>query len=312
MPVRKRCRKLSLHINGMQILLLETVMSFRADKEIRIFPGIFITIVAAGMIVYSGSAKSQAAGSFRDCRDCPEMVEIPKGSFLMGSDTGRDDEKPMHRVTIGSSFAVGKYEVTRRQYQIFSKDSNFSKSNGCEVYDVPSFNMNFAKSWTDPDFKQNGNHPVVCVNWHDAQAYVGWLSAKTGKKYRLLSESEWEYAARAGSVAKYAFGDTIDSTKANYGDQFRRTSSVGSYPGNKFGLHDMHGNAAEWVTDCWVENYEHTPVTGGPMTKGPCQNRVIRGGTWHNQAQYLRSAFRNGYFADFRLSGIGFRVAREL
>jgi formylglycine-generating enzyme required for sulfatase activity len=295
-----------------QTLLSETVMSFRADKKIRKFAGYFITIVAAVMFVYSDSAKSQTADSFRDCRDCPEMVEIPKGSFLMGLDIGRDDQKPMHRITINYRIAVGKYEITLRQFEVFLKETNFSPNNGCVVYDLPSFNMNLAKSWADPDFKQNANHPVVCVNWHDAQAYVGWLSAKTGKKYRLLSESEWEYAARAGSVAKYAFGDTIDSKKANYGDEFRRTTPVGSYPGNKFGMHDMHGNAAEWVTDCWADNYEHTPVTGGPMTEGSCQNRVLRGGTWNNQAQYLRSAFRNGYFADFRLSGIWFRVAREL
>jgi len=240
------------------------------------------------------------------------MVVIPKGSFLMGSDIGRDDEKPMHRVTIENNFAVGKYEVTRKQYAVFVENSNFSQDEGCEVYDLPSFNMDLTKSWVDPAFTQDEDHPVVCVSWHDAQSYVDWLSSVTGQKYRLLSEAEWEYVARAGSVANFSFGDNIDSKRANYGDEFRKTTAVGSYPENKFGLHDVHGNAAEWVADCWADSYRHTPVTGAPMTEGLCKNRIHRGGTWHNEPQYLRSAFRIGYFADFRLSGIGFRVARQL
>ena len=230
----------------------------------------------------------------------------------MGSDIGRDDEKPVNRVTIERNIAVGKYEITRRQYAIFLKDSNFRQGDGCEVYDLPSFNMDITKSWSDPAFAQDADHPVVCVSWHDAKSYADWLSRITGANYRLLSESEWEYVARAGSATNFNFGDTIDSSKANYGDQYRRTTSVGSYSENWFGLHDMHGNAAEWVADCWPDNYDHTPVTGGPMTEAPCKKRIHRGGTWHNEPQYLRSAFRIGYPADFRLSGIGFRVAKEL
>ena len=166
-------------------------MNFITDRMKKTFPGIVVHIVAAGTFMFSGNAISQTTVSLRDCSDCPELVEIPRGSFLMGSDTGRDDEKPRHRVNIGNRFAVGKYEVTRRQYAIFIEESNFKQVDGCEVYDLPSFNLNLSKNWTDPDFKQNANHPVVCVNWHDAQAYVGWLTAKTGKKYRLLSEAEW-------------------------------------------------------------------------------------------------------------------------
>lgn len=286
-------------------------MNLLANKEIRNFQYFFIIIVIFGILVISANVNSQTVRSFRDCIECPEMVEIPKGSFLMGSDMGRDDEKPQHRVIIENNFSVGKYEVTRRQYVFFLRDSNFSPDDGCEVYDLPSFNMDITRSWADPAFTQDADHPAVCVSWRDAQSYVDWLSSTTGEQYRLLSESEWEYVARAGSTTNYSFGDNIDSTKANYGDEFRKTTAVGSYPENGFGLHDIHGNAAEWVADCWADNYEHTPVTGGPMTQGPCRKRILRGGTWHNQPQYLRSAFRNGYFADFRLSGIGFRVARQ-
>jgi formylglycine-generating enzyme required for sulfatase activity len=190
--------------------------------------------------------------------------------------------------------------------------SNYSYDIGCETWDLPSFNMNLSKSWVDPDFKQNSNHPVVCISWHDAQAYVSWLSAVTGEQYRLLSESEWEYVARAGSSSKYSFGDKIDSTKANYGNEFRGTTAVGSYAGNKFGLHDIHGNASEWVNDCWVDSYEYGPNTGASMTGGSCKRRIFRGGTWSNSADHLRSAYRYGYFPDFKLSGIGFRVVKVL
>ncbi len=280
-------------------------------QDTKYFQYIFL-LIATGLFVIPAQADSQDIISFRDCMECPEMVEIPKGSFFMGSDNSRSEEKPIHEVAIEYYFAVGKYEITRRQYAIFFKNSNYPQKPGCEVYDLPSFNMDLNKSWVDPAFKQGDDHPVVCVNWHDAQAYVNWLSKQTGERYRLLSESEWEYVARAGSITNYGFGDNIDSVKANYADEFRGTTTVGSYPANAFGLHDIHGNAAEWVADCWTNNYEQTPVTGGSMTGDPCNKRIFRGGTWHNAAQYLRSAFRYGYFAEFKLSGLGFRVAKQL
>ena len=287
-------------------------MRLPTNKGIKSFQELLLIFVAAGIFVYSANVTSQTIKSFRDCMKCPEMVEIQKGSFLMGSDNGRAEEKPVHQVTIKNSFAVGKYEVTRGQYAVFVKNSNYSPEAGCETWDSPSFNMDLTKSWRDPAFTQDGDHPVVCVNWHDAQAYVNWLSEHTGEQYRLLSESEWEYVARAGSTTNYSFGDDIDSNKANYGDKFRGTTAVGSYPANEFGLHDIHGNAAEWVADCWIDNYEHAPVTSSPMTEGTCKKRVFRGGTWHNAAQYLRSAYRYGYISGFRLSGLGFRVANQL
>ncbi len=272
----------------------------------------FSSSLALAILIFSASPTSEAANAFRDCSECPEMVEIRKGSFLMGSDIGRDDEMPMHQVTIDYNFAVSRYEITRAQYASFIKDTNASPDPGCEVYDLPSFNMDLEKSWLDPAFSQDDDHPVVCVNWRDAQSYVNWLSRMTSGHYRLLSESEWEYVARAGSTTAYHFGDDIDPGKANYDDEFRKTTAVGSYPGNAFGLHDMHGNVSEWVEDCWVDNYRQAPVNGAAMTEGPCESRVLRGGTWDNEPQYLRSAFRHGYFAEFRLSGIGFRIAKLL
>ena len=285
-------------------------MYFFSYQEPKIFQYAFL-IAIIGLHIYALPANSQAVKSFRDCKKCPEMIEVPKGSFLMGSDYGRSEEKPIHRVTIKSKFAVSKYEVTREQYALFIKKSKYPQRLGCEVYDLPSFNMNQRKSWVDPDFKQGDDHPVVCVNWYDSQAYVDWLSNFTGEQYRLMSESEWEYVARAGSTTHYGFGDNIDSAKANYGDEYRGTTAVGSYPANAFGLHDTHGNAAEWVADCWIDNYENASVTGDPMTDGPCRKRIFRGGTWHNAGEYLRSAFRYGYIAEFKLSGLGFRVVRQ-
>ena len=277
--------------------------------EINLYP--LISSLAIAIIIFPLSAISVKGNTFRDCIECPVMVEIGKGSFLMGSDIGRDDETPMHQVTINYHFAVSKFEITRAQYAAFIKDTNTSPDLGCEVYDLPSFNMDLKKSWLDPSFSQEDDHPVVCVNWHDAQSYVNWLSRITGEHYRLLSEAEWEYVARAGSTTTFHFGDDIDSGKANYDDEFRKTTAVGSYPENAFGLHDMHGNASEWVEDCWVDNYRQAPVTGVAMTDGTCDRRVLRGGTWDNEPQYLRSAFRHGYFAEFRLSGIGIRIARS-
>lgn len=274
--------------------------------------GLFVTILVSSVIWFSLKDQRQAGQSFRDCADCPEMMVIPMGAYFMGSVDGRSDEQPRHRVTVENDFSVGMYEVTRAQFTRFANSTNHAPTSGCETWGIPSFNMYLSKNWADPAFVQESNHPVVCVNWYDAQAYVNWLSVKTGEHYRLLSESEWEYVARAGTTTAYGFGDQIDATKANYGDEIRQTTTVGSYPNNGFGLYDMHGNAAEWVTDCLTDNYDSTPRNGAPMAGETCDKRVLRGGTWNNAAQYLRSAFRNGYFASFRFSSVGFRIARDL
>jgi formylglycine-generating enzyme required for sulfatase activity len=287
-------------------------MYFPAFSNIKLNQLFLVITLIAGILCYSEKVNAQTKKSFRDCAECPEMIEIQKGSFLMGSDNDREEEKPVHQITIENDFAVGKYEITRRQYELFIRNFNYTPDLGCETWNTPSFNMDLTKGWADPDFEQDADHPVVCVNWHDTQAYVMWLSEFTGKNYRLLSEAEWEYVARSGSTTKYSFGDNIDSTKANYGDEIRGTTAVGSYPANKFGLHDIHGNVSEWVADCWIDNYKNAQATVVPRTVESCKRRVFRGGTWHNEGQYLRSAYRYGYIAGFKLSGLGFRVARQL
>ena len=248
---------------------------------------------------------------FRDCDSCPMMVVVPAGSFLMGSPISEkkrvDDESPVHRVTIPQPFAVGRYEVTFDQWDACVSDG------GCSH--VPH-----DYGWG------RGNRPVVNVNWYDAGEYVDWLSHKTGKRYRLLSEAEWEYAARAGTRGPFHFGETISTEQANYNgnlhldgsfafDLYReRTVSVGSFPGNAFGLHDVHGNVWELVEDCWHGSYDGAPSDGSAWTSGGnCNYRVVRGGSWGSSPRNLRSV--NRYWVDAGIrdyARFGFRVARTL
>ena len=237
---------------------------------------------------------------FRDCDGtwCPEMVVVPAGSFMMGSpsgEKGRDaDEGPVHRVRISEPFAVGVYEVTFEEWEACRRGG------GC------SHNPD-DKGWG------RGRRPVINVSWQDAQAYVRWLSRVTGKAYRLLSESEWEYVARAGTTGPFHFGSTITTEQANYGSRGGRTAPVGSFPANAFGLHDVHGNVMERVEDCWHASYRGAPGDGSAWTRGGnCDARVLRGGSWYYGAQYLRSANRYELTAANRFSFAGFRVARTL
>ena len=254
-------------------------------------------------------ALKQVGDTFRDCATCPEMVVVPSGSFMMGSpasEQGRyDSEGPQHQVSI-QSFAVGKYEVTRGQFAVFVAATGYDAGN-CYILE----NLN----WRSLNFEQNDDHPVVCVSWEDAQAYVKWLSEKTGEQYRLLSEAEWEYVARAGTTTLYHFGTTISRSQANYGSNNGGTVEVGSYPANAFGLHDMHGNAGEWVADCVHGSYNGAPTDGSAWTSG-CDHdiylRVLRGGSWYFKPRDLRSANRIDLNASYRNYFIGFRIARTL
>ena len=251
-----------------------------------------------------------AAGErFRDCPGCPEMVVVPSGSFMMGSpssEEGRDgDEGPVHRVTFKRPFAVGVYEVT------FGEWDACVSGGGCGGH-RPSDG-----GWG------RGRHPVMNVSWDDAQAYVRWLSRKTGEEYRLLSESEWEYVARAGTTTPFHTGATISTGQANYdgnytygsgrkGRYIEKTVEVGSYAPNRFGLYDVHGNVWEWTEDCWNDSYRGAPSDGSAWKSGDCSRRVVRGGSWVNTPWNLRSAHRNGLTAGIRDYLVGFRVARTL
>ena len=238
--------------------------------------------------------------TFRDCPECPEMVVVPEGSFLMGSMSGGDDdERPVHEVTIERPFAVGVYEVT------FAEWDACVSGGGCDGHRPDD------SGWG------RGSRPVVNVSWVDAQAYVRWLSRATGKKYRLPSESEWEYVARAGTTTEYWWGNDVGRNRANCdrcGSRWdnERTAPVGSFSPNAFGLQDVHGNVWEWVEDCWNESYNGAPSDGSAWTSGECGRRVLRGGSWYNGPWNLRSAVRFRFTTGSRLSVLGFRVARTL
>ena len=249
-------------------------------------------------------AKLKAAGEvFRDCAGCPELVVVPSGSFMMGSpghEEGRDgDEGPRHRVAIGEPFAVGVYEVTFAQWDACRGEG------GCSHR-------------PDDEGWGRGNRPVVDVSWEDAKEYVRWLSRKTGEGYRLLSESEWEYAARGGSTTRYWWGDTVGRGRANCDGCGSRwddetTAPVGSFSANRFGLHDVHGNVWEWVEDCRHGSYVGAPGDGSAWTTGgECGHRVLRGGSWSGGPRDVRSAYRGWLGSGIRGNLVGFRVARTL
>ena len=279
----------------------------------------------------------KAGDTFKDCADCPEMVVVPPGRFQMGSpshESGRqDDEGPVHGVRIGYSLAVGKYEVTRGQFAVFVQDTGHGLSGGCWIWNGSKWAEDSGKSWRDPGYRQDDNHPVVCVNWKDAKAYVEWLSRKTGQTYRLLSEAEWEHAARAGTTTARHWGNDADQAcdHANVHDEVSKrenkysweahacddshakTSPVGSFRSNAFGLHDVLGNVWEWTEDCWHDSYADAPSDGRAWTSGGgCGRRVLRGGSWNVSPRVVRSASRGWLGSDYRINYLGFRVARTL
>ncbi|NKB15946.1 MAG: formylglycine-generating enzyme family protein [Sphingomonadales bacterium] len=245
---------------------------------------------------------------FRDCTECPEMIAVPAGEFMMGSpasEEGRsDDEGPQRKVTISKPFAVGKFEVT------FAEWDACVAAGECKHKPMTEWGR--------------GNQPVMRVSWDDAKQYVEWLSRKTGNIYRLLSEAEWEYAARAGTTTPFSTGPTITTDQANFdgdytysgsakGKDLGKTIEAGSFKPNAFGLHDMHGNVWEWVEDCYQKDgYQRTPSDGSPLATGDCSRRVLRGGSWNSYPRFLRSADRYGDRTGYRVNNYGFRVGRTL
>ena len=237
--------------------------------------------------------------SFRDQLSAggegPEMVVIPAGRFRMGdlSGAGLDGEKPAHEVVIARPFAMSKYEVTFADYDQFTYP-----------HKVDDW------GWG------RGRRPVINVSWDDANEYAAWLSAQTGKRYRLATEAEWEYAARAGSTTKYSWGNDIGQNRANCGeecgDRWDYTSPAGSFSANAWGLHDMHGNVYEWVQDCRNNSYVGAPTDGSAWTSGDCGQRVGRGGAWYDAPGALRSAYRLWHTRSRRSIDLGFRLAQDL
>ena len=234
-------------------------------------------------------AETKPGKVFKDCTDCPEMVAIPAGNFEMGSNSDETNEKPVHRVTIGHAFAMGKTEVTQKQWRAVMGNN-------------PGYFSN-----CDDDC------PVERVSWNDAQDFLRKLGAKTGKTYRLPSEAEWEYACRAGGAQKYCGGNNADSVAWYDRNSKQKTHSVAAKQANAIGLYDMSGNVWEWVADCYHVSYDGAPADGSAWTSGCSENRrVLRGGSWDSGSRGLRAAVRYRFDASYRSNDFGLRPVRAL
>jgi len=276
--------------------------------------GMLLLTLLAGV---AQSADLKPGSEFKDCAACPPMIVVPSGQFVMGSpasETGRaDNEGPQHTVVIARAFAIGKYEISFDDWEQCVTDRRCAAAN-------------------DSGFGR-GKRPVINVSNEHAQGYVAWLSEKTKQKYRLPSEAEWEYAARAGTETVHYWGQSPDvactyanvfnrSTREKYKDADRKafrcddgfveTAPVGSLKPNKFGLYDMLGNVWEWVEDCWNGSYAGAPADGGAWKAGDCSKRVLRGGGWYYGPNNLRAAKRLKSEPQRQGNDVGFRVARTL
>jgi formylglycine-generating enzyme required for sulfatase activity len=251
--------------------------------------------------------------SFRDCPDCPDMVIVPAGQFRMGSPNNEphreNDEGPQHDVHFAQSFAVGKFEVTRQQFEAFLKVTAYDVGEACSLWTGTRFTPTPGRNLRSPGLDQTPDHPATCISWRDAKAYAMWLSKRTGFKYRLLSEAEWEYAARSGAETAFATGPILDAAQVNFNGT--TTVPVGQFAANAFGLHDMQGNVWEWTEDCYAPNYANAPSDGSAYFSSGCE-RTYRGGAWANTAKDMRFATRGTNAAEKRVNIFGLRVAREL
>jgi formylglycine-generating enzyme required for sulfatase activity len=292
-------------------------------------------LAVALLLCASGAqAQDQPSREFQECTDyCPVMVGIPAGRFLMGSpasEAGRfDAEGPQHEVSI-RAFAMGKFDVTSRQFQYFLEQTG---------YQPAPCNPRLMMGWRSPgnglayppSEEEPPKWPAVCLDWHDAQAYIDWLNKRVKAErpqlagragpYRLPSEAEWEYAARGGTTTARWWGNEIGKGEANCngcGSQWddQELSEVDALPANPFGLYGVLGNAWQWTADCWHKTYVGAPTDGRPWLGGDCTRHVLRGGSWDNVPVFVRSAARTGSFADggeYDYSTLaGFRLARDL
>lgn len=270
---------------------------------------------------------------FKDSAHGPEMVVVPAGSFTMGSPEteperegfAKGSESPQQRIAIAQPFAVGRHAVTRGQFAAFVNNTGYKTEGGAHGWTGTFWKHDAKYSWRNPGFAQDDRHPVVCVSWDDANAYVKWLSVQTGMPYRLLSEAEWEYAARAGTTTPFWWGTAITPKQANYngditfagggerGENRKATVPVGSLEANSWGLFNVHGNVWEWCEDVWHDSLNGLPTDGSPwLHGGEARRRVVRGGSWFDSPKALRAAFRSRFTSVYRLSNLGFRVGRTL
>ena len=291
----------------------------------------------------AASRPDKDPGQFKDCADCPSMRALPAGNFVMGSpatESGRrPDEGPTRSVTLGYRLGVAVTAVTRGEYARFVAERGEPNGGACVTFEDGKWLQRAGRDWRAPGFVQTDREPVVCVSWNDAQAYAAWLRLKTGHAYRLLSEAEWEYAARAGSTTRRYWadradgGDGADAASCEYAnvhdvssarvnalgwpsfacdDGHSHTATVGSFKANAFGLFDMLGNVWQWVEDCHRADYQGAPSDGSAVADAGCSRRVVRGGSWDDGPNSVRAARRDADPATARGSSFGFRLARTL
>lgn len=265
-------------------------------------PHLLIALVLAGVTLATSAcaeiAQPRRYAGIQDCAECPELAIIPPGDFTMGNDGPHKYERPTHTVTFDKAFAIGMFEVTFDEWRACFD----AKACGAEMPDDHGWGQ--------------GNRPIMNVTWADTNLYVTWLSDKTGKTYRLPTEAEWEYAARAGTQSEFWWGDDIGVGKANCRNCApkisHQTEPVDSFAANPWGLYNVHGNVWEWVQDCWNSTHEGAPTDGGARLEGDCRQRVMRSGSWYYFSKNVRAAWRFKNDARVRSYGIGFRVVREL
>jgi formylglycine-generating enzyme required for sulfatase activity len=291
----------------------------------------------------AGAGKASKPGTvFKDCPDCPEMVVIPPGRFTMGVDGGEKDryEGPAHEVTIAYPFAAGRFELTNGQYRQFVEATGHATAGtGCNVFFGDRVEAVAGTNWAEPNYGRpiRDDEPVACIRWSDAKSYVSWLAGKTGRKYRLLTEAEWEYVARAGTTGTHTWGDdpstacrqanihdkSAEKLAADNGiklpyspapcdDGYPGLAPVGKFAANAFGLHDTIGNVWEWVEDCYEMPYPARPVDGSAQLAKGCDRRGSRGGSWRTDFHRQRPAFRGRDPEALTSQIFGTRIARDL
>ena len=285
---------------------------------LKTFATLALGALLAGLLPGTAQAAEPQPGKvFKDCKDCPEMVVLPAGKFIMGTpddEVGREpDEGPMHEVTFAKPFAMSRFQITAAEWDSYIRQTGVKIPDG----DTRPGRECIASK---PRYSQGPRQPAVCMNFPEVQAYVAWLSKKTGHQYQMVSEAQREYAARAGSTGPFPFpfdeGKEYSIAKhANtYGpaDGYSYTSPVGSYPANAFGMYDMHGNVYEWIADCEHPNYVGAPTDGSAWVEPGCESLQLRGNDWGEAPVFSRSGNRNNIYPQTRGDWIGFRVVRVL